>query len=176
MFIARQNGHDAHRARKFVRVRSSGGRRRGVLPGLLGSFLAGFVGIAGSEWHTEGGFRWAELPVGETGRAGFTLLAPDATGITFTNWLDESAAGANRVLLNGSGVAAGDFDNDGWIDLYFCGLNQPNVLYKNLGNWRFRDLTKETGVVCTNQFCRGAVFADLNGDGWLDLLVSTVGH
>ena len=143
---------------------------------LVSVFLFSSASRAASEWHSEGGFRWAGLQVERNERTGFTLLAPDQTGVTFTNLLDESAAAANRVLLNGSGVAAGDFDNDGLVDLYFCGLNQRNVLYKNLGNWKFLDVTEEAGLTSTNQFCRGAVFADLDGDGWLDLLVSTVGN
>jgi len=129
----------------------------------------------GQEWHSESGWRWAELPVAPTGRTGFTLLAPGQTGIAFTNLLDEVAAAANRVLLNGYGVAAGDFNNDGRVDLFFCGLNHSNAFYENLGNWKFRDATREAGLLITNRLCRGAVFADLNGDNWLDLLVSTTG-
>ena len=85
-------------------------------------------------WHTEHGFRWAKLEVPARGQTGFTLLPPSQTGIYFTNELDEFKIGANRVLPNGSGLAAGDFDNDGWPDLYFCSLQGSNVLYKNLGD------------------------------------------
>ena len=110
--------------------------------------------------HEAGGFRWAELEVPRSGKTGFTLLSPEQTGINFTNTLDERAGEANRVLFNGSGVAVGDFDNDGWPDLYFCSLNGRNALFKNLGGMKFKDVTQESGIVCTNRFCRGAVFAD----------------
>jgi hypothetical protein len=40
---------------------------------------------------------------------------------------------------------------------------------------RFKDVTEQSGIVCSNQYCRGAVFADINGDGFLDLLVATTG-
>src|SRR5262249_43413402 len=53
-------------------------------------------------------------------------------------------ASLNQNLLNGAGVAAGDFDGDGWCDLYFCGLGGRNALYRNLGNWRFQDVTDAT--------------------------------
>ena len=54
-------------------------------------------------------------------------------------------------------------------------FEQPQALYKNLGGIKLRDVTVAAGVNCGNRICRGAVFADINGDGWLDLLVSTVG-
>src|SRR5260370_8202235 len=41
---------------------------------------------------------------------------------------------------------------------------------------KFKDVTAGSGIVCTNRFCTGAVFADVNGDGWLDLLVATTGN
>ena len=127
------------------------------------------------EWHGEKAFKWAELDVPKEGKNGFTLLTPEQTGITFTNSLDEKAGAANRVLYNGSGVAAGDYDNDGLPDVYFCSLNGRNALYKNLGNWKFKDVTREAGVSCDGQCCRGAVFADINGDGYVDLLVAVSG-
>jgi hypothetical protein len=61
-------------------------------------------------------------------------------------------------------------------DIYFCSLNGKNALYRNLGNWKFQETTSSSGIVCTNQFCRGAVFADINGDRKLDLLVATTGE
>ena len=126
-------------------------------------------------WHAEKGFRWAELPAPREGKAGFTLLPPEQTGIHFTNELDEHAIAANRVLANGSGVAVGDFDGDGLPDIYFCSLTGHNQLYKNLGGWHFKEVTAAAGVGCAGRVCRGAVFADVNGDGRLDLLVSTLG-
>ena len=141
--------------------------------------LAAAVGVATclgeSQWHEESGFRWADLNVPTGGKTGFRLLSPEETGIYFTNTLDEHTGEANRVLFNGSGVAVGDFDNDGLPDLYLCSLNGRNALYKNLGGLKFKDVTLDSGIVCTNRFCRGAVFADVNGDGFLDLLVATTG-
>lgn len=126
-------------------------------------------------WHVEKGFRWATLAAPTGSQTGFTLLPPSQTGIHFTNELDTWKGEANRVLANGAGLAAGDFDNDGWPDLYFCSLQGSNVLYKNLGNGTFTNVTAESGVVCPGQNYRGAVFADVTGDGWLDLFVTTTG-
>ena len=127
-------------------------------------------------WEPVPGARWRSLPVAASGKAGFTLLAPSQTGIVFANQIDELSAAANRVLLNGSGVAPGDYDNDGWPDLFFCGLNTPCRLYRNLGGWKFQDVTEPSGIVCPGRNYRGAVFADLNGDGALELLVATTGQ
>jgi hypothetical protein len=141
------------------------------------SVLVGtFAGLAVRAWPAElaaPGIRIVDLNVPAAGKAGFTLLRPEQTHVTFTNSLDEWAGATNRVLHNGSGVAAGDFDNDGWVDLFFCSLNQRNRLFKNLGNWQFKDVTDEAGLRFPPLFYRAAVFADLNGDGWLDLLVGS---
>jgi enediyne biosynthesis protein E4 len=140
-----------------------------VVPGRLGAEQF-------PQWHVEPGFHWTSLDVPRSGKTGFTLLAPEQTGVNFTNTLAEEEGVANRVLWNGSGVALGDYDNDGRPDIFLCGLDTPNALYRNLGNWKFTNVTRQAGLECAGKYFRGAVFADLNGDGWLDLLVSTVGQ
>ncbi|MBI2928490.1 MAG: CRTAC1 family protein [Verrucomicrobia bacterium] len=128
------------------------------------------------EWRTEGGVRWADLEKPKQGKTGFTLLPPANTGIAFTNTLDEASGAANRVLYNGSGVAVGDFDSDGWPDIFFCNLAGQNALFKNLGNLRFKEVTAAAGLGAPCPLTRGAVFADINGDGHLDLLISVTGR
>ena len=80
------------------------------------------------------------------------------------------------MRTNGSGAAAGDIDGDGLCDLYFCGMDNPNALYRNLGNWRFEDITEKAGVACPGQDSTGAVLADVDGDRDVDLLVNSIGH
>ncbi len=126
-------------------------------------------------WQEGPGFRRRSLSVPAAGRTGFSTLPASKTGIAFTNHLSQARYLANVNLLNGSGVALGDYDGDGLCDLYLCRLEGPNVLYRNRGNWRFADVTAETGTALEGQLSTGAAFADVNGDGWLDLLVNSMG-
>ena len=112
------------------------------------------------------------LTVAASGKPGFTSMEITRTHLGFTNSLDEFSGAANRVLYNGAGVAAGDFDNDGFPDVYLCNLGGQNALFKNLGNWSFTNVTAGAGLNSALPRSRGAVFADINADGWLDLLVS----
>jgi hypothetical protein len=133
------------------------------------------VGAAEAQWHQEQGFKWMELRAPDGSPPGFTLLAPEQTGVAFTNILDKRAIAGRRSLANGSGVAVGDISGDGLPDVFLPALDGHCALYKNLGGFKFKDVTAGSGIDCSNFICRGAVFADVNGDGWLDLLVSTTG-
>lgn len=125
-------------------------------------------------WHQEEGYEWAELAPGRWGDVGFRRRDAGATGITFENRLGDEEIVDNRVLMNGSGVAAGDVDGDGLVDMYFTRLDGANALYKNMGGMRFKDITEEAGVGHGSYYSTGAVFADVDGDRDVDLLVATV--
>lgn len=146
---------------------------RGLVPCLVLPFLA----LADSvvlKWTEEKGHRWAQLDIPKEGKPGFTLLPAEQTGLFFTNLLDEWSSATNRVLENGSGVAAGDFDGDGRPDIFLCSLRGGHALYRNLGGWKFEEVSRRAGLVATSEAGRGAVFADINGDGRLDLLIATL--
>lgn len=146
----------------------------GVAMALLGS-CAAWAGD-GLSWRQGDGYRFASVPRLESGRVGFTALPASQIGIGFTNRLDDRRSIQNRNLLSGSGVALGDVDGDGLCDLYFCGLDSKNKLYRNLGSWRFEDVTQSAGLDFGAQDSTGAAFADVNGDGSLDLLVNGLGR
>jgi enediyne biosynthesis protein E4 len=131
--------------------------------------------LAEETWQQANGYRFRELSVNPQGHTGFSLVAPDESGIDFTNVLSDAKAAENQIRLNGSGVALGDVDGDGLCDIYLCGLEGSNALYRNLGGWRFTNVTASAGVACARQFSTGATFADIDGDGDLDLLVNGIG-
>nr|WP_315209039.1 VCBS repeat-containing protein [uncultured Flavobacterium sp.] len=118
------------------------------------------------------------LPVFSQQSKLFSLLPAEKTGITFNNLLKESPE-LNIItyeyFYNGGGIAAGDFNNDGLIDLYFTANTQPNKLYLNKGDFKFEDNTKSAGVDGHKGWKTGVSVADVNGDGWLDLYVSYSG-
>ena len=109
----------------------------------------------------------------------FELLAPSATGVSFSNDLPENADFNILNYLyyyNGGGVAVGDVDNDGLPDLYFSSSLDSNRLYLNKGNYRFEDITKRAGVSGPHGWKTGVTMADVNGDGRVDIYVSAVDY
>jgi hypothetical protein len=142
--------------------------------GLFVAAIAGWSHAGEPVFHDVQGHRVADLGVPSEGHAGFTLMRSEATGIRFTNTVPESRSLTNHILLNGSGVAAGDVDGDGRCDLFFSGIGGHSALYRNLGGWKFQDITREAGLELPDLDATGAVLADVDGDGSLDLLVSSI--
>ncbi len=108
----------------------------------------------------------------------FTLLDPQATGITFENRLQENDSinyFTYPYIYMGGGVAVGDINNDGLQDLYFTGNMVSNKLYLNKGNMKFEDITEKAGVGSDDRWVTGVTMADVNADGFLDIYVSVSG-
>ena len=129
-----------------------------------------------ADWQKGEGFLFKELTLSKEGRPGFTSLSTNLTGIHFINRLSKDRYTTNQIYLNGSGVAAGDYDGDGLCDLFFCGLDSENKLYRNLGNWKFEDVSAKARVRGRGIASTGAVFSDVNGNGRLDLIINSVGQ
>jgi len=108
----------------------------------------------------------------------FEKKLSDHTGISFQNTLsytEDFNPYTYRNFFNGGGVALGDINNDGLIDIYFTGNIVDNALYLNKGNWQFDDITDIAGVSCKDNWSTGATFVDINQDGLLDLYVTKSG-
>lgn len=103
----------------------------------------------------------------------FRLLPSSETGITFQNTLDE---GPNTNILmyeyfyNGGGVATADFNDDGFLDIYFTSNMGENKLYLNKGNLQFQDITAMSGAGGRpGPWKTGVNVVDINADGKLDI-------
>jgi len=77
-------------------------------------------------------------------------------------------------LFRTGGAAAGDFDNDGWVDLYVTRLNARPLLYRNLGNGGFQDVAVAAGFTSSLP-ANGAAWGDIDNDGDKDLYVTSSG-
>lgn len=108
----------------------------------------------------------------------FTSLSSSKTNISFSNTLEKKPLLNILYYLyyyNGGGVAVGDINNDGLVDVYFAANSKGrNKLYLNKGNFQFEDITEKANVAGTADWCTGVTMADVNSDGYLDIYVSTV--
>src|SRR5438093_7062165 len=116
--------------------------------------LAGCRPAPPPPWHEEAGYRWRELQV-PRGKPGFTRMAVERTGIGFRNTVSDSALLGNRILGQGAGVCLGDVDGDGMVDVFLARTEGPNALYRNLGGWRFADITASAGVATPDRYSTG---------------------
>lgn len=104
--------------------------------------------------------------------------APEA-GIGFKNEIVETQQTnilTYEYTYNGAGVAAGDVNHDGKVDFYFSANTASNKLYLNKGDWKFEDITTQSGTGGREGWKTGVSMADVNCDGWLDIYVCYSGN
>lgn len=108
----------------------------------------------------------------------FTVLDSKTTGLDFTNKLtptEQFNVFHYMYFYNGAGVSAGDFNNDGLIDLFFASNQGSNKLFLNQGGMHFKDVTTEAHIPQDGGWSTGVSVVDINNDGLLDLYVCRVG-
>ena len=134
-----------------------------------------------------------------TGETLFRTLTAAETGIdTRNNYADPRMWGDRyqEFALGGmgTGLAIADYDNDGWPDIYVVSKTESSRLFRNLGRWKFEDVTDAAGLILgttptsgggffggeekpePEAWKQGATFADVDNDGWLDLYVCRWGE
>jgi hypothetical protein len=110
------------------------------------------------------------------------------SGLHFTYRNGQEANHYSILESLGGGVALIDYDGDGLLDIFIAGggyfdgpdkkqiKGYPCRLYKNLGGWKFRDVTHEVGLDTLSFYSHGCAVADYDCDGWPDLLVTGYGR
>ena len=114
----------------------------------------------------------AKLPLFET-------MTSEKTGLNFSNNL-KARPDFNMLkymyFYNGAGVGAGDFNNDGLVDLFFSSNQSQNKIFLNKGSLQFKDVTAEAKIPNDGGWSTGVSVADVNQDGLLDIYVCRVGN
>jgi hypothetical protein len=108
--------------------------------------------------------------------AGLSYRQAPVHGLNETDpdWYSDHQLAGDAPFLTG-GATAGDFDADGFTDLYVTRLDQPGILFRNRGDGHFEDVTSAVGLDVAGFRSVGAAFVDVDNDGDLDLYVTTLG-
>jgi len=158
--------HDATRATgiSFKHTDGSGGTRYIIEPMS--------AGVAVFDYDRDGDvdiyfLNGAPLKGSPSGNPANALYRNDG-GLVFTEVTEAAGVGDTGF---GLGIAVGDYDNDGYLDVYVNNFG-PNVLYRNNGDGTFSDVTAAAGVASGDRVGSGANFLDVDGDGDLDLFAA----
>ncbi len=109
----------------------------------------------------------------------FEVLESTQTGLNFSNKLTPRSdfnMFKYMYFYNGAGVGAGDFNNDGFTDLFFTSNQHQNKLFLNKGNLKFEDATVAAKIPKDSAWSTGVSVVDINNDGLLDMYVCRVGN
>ncbi len=147
-------------------VHNNGAFGKKFLPETMGPGAA-FIDYDNDGWQDifiVNGTAWP----GHPGRVSTPVLYHNNHDGTFT---DVTKKAGLAIPMYGMGVAVGDYNNDGYDDLFVTAYGQ-NHLFRNNGNGTFTDVTKQAGLTTPPEFGASAAWVDYNRDGHLDLLVA----
>jgi enediyne biosynthesis protein E4 len=108
----------------------------------------------------------------------FVEVSADESKVSFSNSVTPSEKFnmyTYRNFYNGGGVGLGDINNDGLLDIFFCGNMVSNKLYLNKGGFKLEDITVQSGLLTKDLWSTGVSIVDINADGWLDIYVCRSG-
>ncbi|PWL38018.1 hypothetical protein DKG77_06920 [Flagellimonas aquimarina] len=116
----------------------------------------------------------------ETPISVFNKIDKNDSGINFSNTLEHDVGTMHNLFdydyfYNGAGVGLEDLNNDGLLDIFFCGNQVANKLYINKGDFVFKDVTETSNINTGKQWSNGITFVDINGDKWMDVYISQGG-
>lgn len=137
------------------------------IPEIMGS------GVAIADVNRDGA---PDVLLVNSGAVGAETRPPDAANRLFINdgrgsFTDRTEEWNFTAIGYGQGIAVGDFDNDGWPDVFLTNLEGDNRLLRNTGN-RFEDVSAAAGIRRDGKWATSAGFFDLEGDGDLDIFVA----
>lgn len=110
----------------------------------------------------------------------FEKIPSSSSNITFSNNISENLETLENLFsfdyfYNGAGVGVEDLNNDGLLDVFFCGNQVPNKLFLNKGNLEFKDISNTSGINAKKEWSNGITFVDINNDGYKDIYISQGG-
>lgn len=124
-------------------------------------------------WQPQAGVHYTVEAVGELADDEFLANNHLQSSVSASNFSDIAFAAGIDEEEPGSGVTTGDFNGDGWADLYLVNSGRPNRLYLNQGDGTFEDATERAGVGYPS-LSSSAITADFDGDGALDIYLLNI--
>ncbi len=115
----------------------------------------------------------AMLAVGTGATSASAVVYTNVTAAAKINHVQNQGFGAGQLIMTG-GAAAGDYDNDGWVDIFVTRLDAPDILYRNKGDGTFENMSTVAGFTANLQ-TNGPAWGDIDNDGDLDLYVTAGG-
>ncbi len=110
----------------------------------------------------------------------FERIEASYSQIEFRNEIKENLSSPDNLFdfdyfYNGAGVGVEDLNNDGLLDVVFCGNQSGNKIFLNKGAMVFEDITENSNINQGKNWSNGITFVDINGDGWMDFYISQGG-